>query len=130
MHRNKALLFLRATITEWWSSHIIISYDYHSLIIIITVIIISDKNVSCSKEVLICRKSKIAAAESTSKQQPTLKLRLEPDIKSRKGISSGIQGQTGRDLERAAGMVKDVLCWETPGESYVEARRLSSIVDC
>lgn len=35
-----------------------------------------------------------------------------------------------RDLERAAGTVKDVLCWETPGESYAEARGLSSIVDC
>lgn len=36
----------------------------------------------------------------------------------------------GRDLERAAGTVKDVLCWETPGESYAEARGLSSTVDC
>lgn len=36
----------------------------------------------------------------------------------------------GKDLERAAGTVKDVLCWETPGESYAEAQGLSSIVDC
>ena len=27
-------------------------------------------------------------------------------------------------------MVKDVLCWETPGESYAEAVGLSSIADC
>lgn len=44
-----------------------------------------------------------------------------------KGTPCGIQRQTGRDLARAAGMVKDVLCWETPGESYAEAIGLSSI---
>lgn len=48
----------------------------------------------------------------------------------RKGSPRSTQRQTGRALERAAGMVKDVLCWETPGESYAEALGLSSIVDC
>lgn len=37
------------------------------------------------------------------------------------GNPRGIQRQAGRDLERAAGMVTYVLCWETPGDSYAEA---------
>lgn len=38
--------------------------------------------------------------------------------------------ETDGDLERAAGMVKDVLYWETPGKSYTTVLSLSSNVGC
>lgn len=38
--------------------------------------------------------------------------------------------ETDGDLERAAGMVKDVLYWETPEKSYTTVLSLSSNVDC
>lgn len=38
--------------------------------------------------------------------------------------------ETDGDSERAAGMVKDVLYWETPGKSYTTVLSLSSNVDC
>lgn len=75
-------------------------------------------------------KIRLQQSHLTKKNQFTnpRKGKWETDV--REGTPRGIQRQTGRDLERAAGMVKDVLCWETPGESYAEALGLSSIVDC
>lgn len=62
-------------------------------------------------------------------KQTKLQIKAETDPWRRKGSTEeGSVGETGRDLKGAAGTVKDVLRWETPGEGYAEARRLSSIV--